>query len=154
LKGLEEVQNWIKSINEDPILKILLENSNLTKIQLETFLIEILSKYFCQDKIKPEKKASLRLKGKISRGSFNRTLKQAKMNIIRSIYTILLLGYLKIADSSTLLSRCFEVSGRLRDYVELHQEMLTEDEEKLKVIELVRKELERILLEYASSSDV
>ena len=46
-------------------------------------------------RLKYDEKARLRLKsGKISRGAFNRTLKQAKMNVIKAIYTIFLLGYL------------------------------------------------------------
>jgi len=85
---------------------------------LETVLIEILSNNYQEKRIKTEEKAEMRLKGKISRGAFNRTLKQAKMNIIRSIFTIFLLGYLKIADSTTLLLQAIEVSNKLRDYVE------------------------------------
>ena len=37
---------------------------------------------------------------KVSRGSFSRTLSQARSNIISSIYTILLLTYLGIFDTS------------------------------------------------------
>lgn len=118
LQNPNEVQNLLRSLENDKILKILLENSHLTKIQLETVLIEILSTNYQEKRIKTEEKAEMRLKGKISRGAFNRTLKQAKMNIIRSIFTIFLLGYLKIADSTTLLLQAIEVSNKLRDYVE------------------------------------
>jgi len=37
---------------------------------------------------------------KVSRGSFSRTLSQARSNIISSIYTILLLAYIGIFDTS------------------------------------------------------
>ena len=142
----KSIQNVIKSIERDPILKILLENSHLTKIQLETFLIDILSKYNQENRIKSEEKTYFRIKGKVSRGSFNRTLKQAKKNIIRSIYTILLLGYLKIADSITLISRHLEVSNRLREYVEMQKE-LTENVEERNMVRIIQEELEKALKE-------
>lgn len=142
----KSIQNVIKSIERDPILKILLENSHLTKIQLETFLIDILSKYNQENRIKSEEKTYFRIKGKVSRGSFNRTLKQAKKNIIRSIYTILLLGYLKIADSTTLISRHLEVSNRLREYVEMQKE-LTENVEGRNMVRIIQEELEKALKE-------
>ncbi len=142
----KSIQNVIKSIERDPILKILLENSHLTKIQLETFLIDILSKYNQENRIKSEEKTYFRIKGKVSRGSFNRTLKQAKKNIIRSIYTILLLGYLKIADSTTLISRHLEVSNRLREYVEMQKE-LTENVEGKNMVRIIQEELEKALKE-------
>jgi len=149
MKTLEikkSIQNVIKSIERDPILKILLENSHLTKIQLETFLIDILSKYNQENRIKSEEKTYLRIRGKVSRGSFNRTLKQAKKNIIRSIYTILLLGYLKIADSTTLILRHLEVSNRLREYVEMQKE-LTDNVEGRNMVRIIQEELEKALKE-------
>ncbi|RJX15795.1 hypothetical protein CW703_03980 [Candidatus Bathyarchaeota archaeon] len=142
----KSIQNVIKSIERDPILKILLENSHLTKIQLETFLIDILSKYNQENRIKSEEKTYLRIRGKVSRGSFNRTLKQAKKNIIRSIYTILLLGYLKIADSTTLILRHLEVSNRLREYVEMQKE-LTDNVEGRNMVRIIQEELEKALKE-------
>ena len=142
----KSIQNVIKSIERDPILKILLENSHLTKIQLETFLIDILSKYNPENRIKSEEKTYFRIRGKVSRGSFNRTLKQAKKNIIRSIYTILLLGYLKIADSTTLISRYLEVSNRLREYVEMQKE-LTGNVEGRNMVKIIQEELEKALKE-------
>ena len=68
------------------------------------------------------KKPTLRLtKAKISRGSFNRTLKQSKENVIKSIYTVLLLGYLGVFDSTTL-DPYLEIANKLHEYVEAHQE--------------------------------
>ncbi|OYT55313.1 MAG: hypothetical protein B6U77_01975 [Candidatus Hecatellales archaeon ex4484_218] len=149
MKALEikkSIQNVIKSMERDPILKILLENSHLTKIQLETFLIDILSKYNQENRIKSEEKTYFRIRGKVSRGSFNRTLKQAKKNIIRSIYTILLLGYLKIADSTTLILRHLEISNRLREYVEMQKE-LRENVEGRNMVRIIQEELEKALKE-------
>ncbi|MGP3667693.1 MAG: hypothetical protein ACKD6N_05605 [Candidatus Bathyarchaeota archaeon] len=128
-------------MENDRILKILLENSHITKTQLETVLIEILSTNYQEKRIKTEEKAKMRLKGKVSRGAFNRTLKQAKTNIIRSIFTIFILGYLKIADSSTLLLQAIEVSNKLREYTE------EQDPEALKK---VQSKLMEVISEYLS----
>ncbi|MEM2522908.1 MAG: hypothetical protein QXW82_07155, partial [Candidatus Bathyarchaeia archaeon] len=88
MKLKDIVQQWLKKSLEDPIIKILAKNSHLTKIQLETLLIDVLAENISGKPLKYEEKAKLRLtKAKLSRGAFNRTLKQAEKNIIKSIYT-------------------------------------------------------------------
>ncbi|MEM1767694.1 MAG: hypothetical protein QXD86_07120, partial [Candidatus Bathyarchaeia archaeon] len=57
----EGVQFWIKKLMEDPIVKILAKNSHLTKIQLETLLINILAENISGKPLKYEEKAKLRL---------------------------------------------------------------------------------------------
>ena len=99
----ERVQTYLKGALNDPIVKLLSENSQLTKIQLETLLIDLLADNLTGKLLKYDEKANFRLiKAKISRGSFNRTLKQSKENVIKSIYTILLLGYLGVLETSSL----------------------------------------------------
>ena len=94
LKGKNHVQLWLINSLNDPLVKILLKNSHLTKIQLETLLIDILAENISNKPLKYEEKARFRLeRAKISRGAFNRTLSQAKQNTIKSIYTIIILGY-------------------------------------------------------------
>jgi len=144
----ESVQKWLKSTLNDPIATILLKNSNLTKVQIETLLIDFLSENIAGKRIKMEEKARLRLtKVKISRGAFNRTLKQAKTNVIQSIYTILLLGYLGIFDS-TRLDPYLEISNKLQTYINAYRNILPDKqraEENLRVINMLREELERSL---------
>ncbi|MEM0385162.1 MAG: hypothetical protein QXH64_01750 [Nitrososphaeria archaeon] len=146
----EKVQLLIKKSIDDPLVKILAKNSHLTRVQLETLLINILSESISGKKIKYEEKAKLRLtKSKISRGSFNRTLKQAEENVIKSIYTILLLGYLGIFESASL-DPYIEASNKIREYVEAHKNMLTNDKneqlkEQLKLLKMLREELEESL---------
>jgi len=121
MKLKENVQIWLKKSLEDPIVKILAKNSHLTKTQLETLLINILAENISGKPLKYEEKARLRLtKAKISRGAFNRTLKQAEENVIKSIYTVLLLGYLGIFESTTL-DPYIEISNKLQEYVEAHK---------------------------------
>jgi hypothetical protein len=88
----------INSSFNDPIMAILLKNSNLTKIQYESLLIDYFMDNMTDNIITYENKAIYRSK-KVSRGSFSRTLSQARRNIISSIYTILLLSYIGIFDT-------------------------------------------------------
>jgi intein-encoded DNA endonuclease-like protein len=141
LKSLKDVQNWIKDVYKDPLTKTLLEKSNLTKIQLETFLIDIITDYLTDKNIRIEDKAKIRIKGKISKGAFNRTLNQARKNIVSSICTLMLLGYLGLIDLTTI-KKYIEASEKLKEYVEA-----LKSQEKAAFIEENRKELEEIFSE-------
>lgn len=146
LKG--DVQNWITYLFNDPIVDILAENSNLTKIQLETLLIDVLASNIARKSLKTEEKAKLRrLKEGISRGSFNRTLKQARRNVIKSIYTILLLGYLGVFES-TQLDPFLEVSNKLQTYTSTYKDLMNGEgimDEHLRLVKMLREELEMSL---------
>jgi hypothetical protein len=156
LKLKDSTTAWLNGALNDPIVKILLKNCQLTRIQLETLLIDILSENISGKQLKYDEKAKLRLtKTKISRGSFNRTLAQSKENVIKSTYTILLLGYLGIFESSTL-DPYLEVANKLRDYVEAHQNIPGKQEEledHVKLIEIIRNELETSLKTLSSPSN-
>jgi len=146
----KNVQNWIIQAFNDPIVKILSKNSHLTKTQLETLLIDILSENISGKQLKYDEKAKLRLtKAKITRGAFNRTLQQAKENVTRSIYTILLLGYLGILET-TQLNLYIEIANKLHEYLDAYKNMPKTDEklnEHLKLMEIIREELQSTLLE-------
>ncbi|MFQ6067931.1 MAG: hypothetical protein ACE5KD_00140 [Candidatus Bathyarchaeia archaeon] len=144
----KNVRNWIKRSLEDSLVKILAKNSNLTRIQLETLLIDVLAENLASKSLKYEEKAKLRLtKAAISRGSFNRTLRQAKRNIIQSIYTILLLGYLGILED-TSLTPYLEIANKLKAYTTAYRDLVYNHEraeEQKKVINMLREELETML---------
>ncbi|MEM0253613.1 MAG: hypothetical protein QXR17_05685 [Candidatus Bathyarchaeia archaeon] len=147
----EGVQFWIKKLMEDPIVKILAKNSHLTKIQLETLLINILAENISGKPLKYEEKAKLRLtKAKISRGAFNRTLKQAEKNVIKSIYTIILLGYLGIFET-TVLDPYIEVANKLQEYIDTHRIGTLTDENQLSHLNFLREEIENRLKQLANS---
>jgi ABC-type microcin C transport system duplicated ATPase subunit YejF len=140
----------ISSLN-DPVAQILAKNSHLTKTQLETLLIDILSENAAGKSLKYDEKARLRLtKAKISRGSFNRTLKQAKQNVIKAIYTVLLLGYLGIFENSTL-NPYLEIGNKLHEYIEAYKSISNKTEQ-LKIMEMLRDELETRLKQLAKAS--
>ena len=98
--GEKELDEFLYRSFNDPIANILLKNSNLTKIQYESLLIDYLIENISEIKLTYKNKALFRSK-KVSRGSFSRTLSQARKNIISSIYTILLMAYLGIYDSNS-----------------------------------------------------
>ena len=155
MKLKESVQVWLTGALNDPVVKILSKNSQLTRTQLETLLIDILAENISGKQLKYDEKARLRLtKAKISRGSFNRTLKQSKENVIKSIYTVLLLGYLGIFESTTL-DPYLEIANKLKEYVEAHKDIPDKGKElkdHLKVIEIVREELETSLKRLSTPS--
>jgi len=151
LKVEENVRKWIIQTMNDPIVKILLKNSNLTKTQLETLLIDVLAENFSGKPLSFDDKARLRLlRGGVSRGAFNRTLRQAKRNIIRALYTIFLLGYLGIFEEIQL-DPYIEVSNRIRMYVDACRKRRggTDAEEELRLMRILHEEL-RNLLEHLS----
>jgi len=148
LKG--DVQTWLIGLSRDPMTKTLRKRSTLTKIQLETFLIDVLSEKIGGRKIPYDEKASLRIvKSGVSRGAFNRTLAQAKKNIIGSIYTLILLGYLGVFESPAL-SPYVEIANKIRAYAEAYKGLGGSAEasrEYLRIISVLQKEIEKGLEE-------
>jgi hypothetical protein len=154
MKLKEAVTEWLKKTLEDSIVEVLVKNSHLTKVQLETLLIDILSENLAGKSLKYDEKAKLRLtKDKVSRGAFNRTLRQARQNIIKSIYTILLLGYLGIFET-TALDTYVEIANRLQEYIEAHRKVSVEEtEERAKFLKMLREELESSLRKLSKPSE-
>src|SRR3989442_13957402 len=98
----------------DRILSALLQRSNLTKIQFETLLVDQLGHDIANKRLTRSDMAQLRRDQKgISRGSFNRTLTQARQNVVEAIHTILLLGYCGLTESPSI-APFLEASERLK----------------------------------------
>jgi hypothetical protein len=157
LKLKDSVQLWLIGALNDPIVKILSKNSQLTKTQLETLLIDVLAENMAGKPLKYAEKARLRLtKAKLSRGSFNRTLAQSKENVIKSIYTVLLLGYLGVFESTTL-DPYLEIANKLKEYMEAYEQLPDTSEgaqSHIKIIEIIREELETSLKRLSSPSEM
>ncbi|MEM3823557.1 MAG: hypothetical protein QXH87_01345 [Candidatus Bathyarchaeia archaeon] len=156
MKLKENVQAWLTNALNDPIVRTLAKNSHLTKTQLETLLIDILAENISGKQLKYDEKARLRLsKAKISRGAFNRTLKQAKENVIKSIYTVLLLGYLGVFEDTTL-DPYLEIANKLHEFMEAYKDIPnkgSELDEHLKLIKMVREELENSLKKLSNPAE-
>ena len=148
LKLKESVHALLLGSINDPIVKTIAGNSHLTKTQLETLLIDVLAETIANKPLKYDEKASLRLtKAKLSRGAFNRTLKQAKENVTKSIFTVLLLGYLGIFNTTTL-DPYLEIANKLHSYREACKGTPDTKEdvtERLKVLQAIKEELESSL---------
>jgi len=82
-------------VRYDKLLLLLLENSNHTIVQLDTLISHLI---IHRSHGKLEEMMSVKDGPKITKGSFLRSLEQARGNTRSSIYSILLLGYLGFAD--------------------------------------------------------
>lgn len=144
----ERVQKWLSRSMGDPLVKTLLKSSNLTKIQLECLLIDFLAQNLASKTLTNAEKASFRIsKAEISRGAFNHTLKQARKNVIQSMYTVILVGYAGMFDD-TRLNPYLEIASKLREYMGAYQDLLSDKSfaaEHLQVINVLRNELESSL---------
>jgi len=111
--GYQEARESIGKTVNSPISKLLLNHSHMTLPQLETLLADSISN---EKTAKKGQRRLFRPTGRTtSRGSYNRTLIQAQNNVIRSIYTILLMGYVGLFDTPGL-QPFLELSDNLQSY--------------------------------------
>lgn len=125
----ENAAEALKDVFEDSLVKRLLKYSGLTKIQLETLLInfvfdELVGKdggmYDTKGRARVQKESSRAWRAKaypkgVSRGAFRRVLFQACRNVIRSMYTLFLLGYIGILETPGLRAY-LELSDTVTQY--------------------------------------
>lgn len=119
-----EARTSIRSIISDPVTRLLLGNSQLTVAQLETLLADSLSSE--RDASKGHRRLFRPSGTRISRGAYNRSLIQAQNNVIRSIYTVLLLGYVGLFDTAAL-QPFVELSDTIQAYVQEARQMAQDD---------------------------
>ena len=110
----EDYQKVIKKTFEDPITDILLNNSNLTRIQFETLVIDMLTDIISDKKLSFDEKTLFR-NDNVSRGSFSRSLAQARKNVISSIFSIVLLSYIGVFDSRPF-DEYYVLAEKLKEY--------------------------------------
>jgi hypothetical protein len=140
------LEDMMKQTLNDPIVRILINGSNLTSIQFQTFLIDHIIHHKSTENEKYGYATHFRLDKKhISRGSFNRTLSQATRNIIRSIYTVFLLGYVGIFDTP-ILEPFIEASSEIRAYLDRLRSLEEQsDEEKARAVATLSQELNTVI---------
>jgi hypothetical protein len=103
-------------------------------VQLETLIIDYLVDGFGAEKLDYQTKAKLRdprpsvkkPKG-VSRGAFNRSLAQARKNVSKSIFTLVLLGYLGILETPSFM-QYQDLSETIRRYAQEYDKVATTDE--------------------------
>jgi hypothetical protein len=110
----DEADIIVRETLHDQITVGLRRRSNLTEAQYETLLVDQLGNEITNKTLTRKEMARLRqTRAKISRGAFNRTLKQARTNVSEAVHTILLLGYTGLLESPSL-APFLEASERLR----------------------------------------
>lgn len=117
IESNEEAQKMIEKAFQDPITDLLLKKSNLTKVQFETLIIDLLIDVMSEEKVSFKQKTLFRVK-KVSRGSFSRTLGQAREKVISSIFTIILLNYVGVYETKPF-EEYQNLSEKLREYLVL-----------------------------------
>ncbi len=148
-RRLKPLADSVREVLKEPILSILLERSSITRAQLETLLIDLVLEDTSGTHLPYERKAQLRhstprRKG-VSRGAFNRTLYQARRNILRSIYTMVLLAYLGLFDYS--IFRPFEeIAGKIGDYRRIRETLAGKSKLSAEDLESYRT-AERVILD-------
>ena len=112
---------------QDAVVLKLLERSSLTSVQFETILLDQIGSDLADKTLTREEMTRLRKKrAKITRGSFYRTLRQARENVAKSVHTILLLGWSGLLESPSL-APFVEASERLRIQTESIREASQND---------------------------
>jgi hypothetical protein len=118
---IKETKILLKKTFDDEILQILLNNSNITHKQFESLIINSFSEdIFDKGNLSRERPKLRTDRSILSRGSFDRTLSQARRNVRRSISTVLLLGYVGILESPEL-EPFLEVGNRIKAYTVINR---------------------------------
>jgi len=148
----EELKVWLGSALNDPVASILLKYSNLTKTQFESILIDLATENLSINGLKYEEKAKIRSKA-VSRGSFNRSLSQARKNIIASIYTVLLLSYIGLLRGSVFEE--YEIlAERLRDYMTLYTSYAEDPRAQTNLLKNIERELFEVVEKLAKPKEL
>lgn len=162
---IKKLTSGAKQVLREPILKKLQEGSVLSEAQIETLLIDLVVEDNYGFHITYENKALYRSKHGtrsrgVSRGAFNRTLKQARKNLTRSFYTMLLLAYLGLFEL-TIFRPFEEVAARIGDYRRIRDilagktELTTEELESVRVTErIIMSALDELSASLALKSDI
>ncbi len=88
-----------KIISDDEVAKNLIKRTGFTESQLDTLLIDKINGHLSLDQ-----KRILRDVGKVSKGSFARTLKQAEKNLEKSLYTVIILEYFSMLQENDVMN--------------------------------------------------
>lgn len=115
LDMVSEARSSIRETLTDPVTRLLLRSSQLTLSQLETLLADSLSSE--RGALKAQRRLFRPSGKRVSRGAYNRTLIQGQNNVVRSIYTILLLGYVGLFDTPSL-QPFIELSDTIQGYIQ------------------------------------
>lgn len=155
---LGELENVLQGIMSDPVVSRLLASSNLTRIQFETLIIHFLLDENTGASVKYSIKGLLRrftnargLRKPVSsrgvtKGAFRRVLGQACKNVVKSIYTLFLLGYVGLLETPNL-APYLELSSLISNY---RERMGLKYGERNSQINRLEEQLIKLIEEYAN----
>ena len=105
-------------LKDDRLARTLLHNSQLTEVQFATLIIDVL---WPTAELTTEGETPRSDRRKVSKGAFNRSLAQARRNVIKSIYTIFLLAYFGLFDSPKL-EPFLRLADEMKTFIDAKQE--------------------------------
>ncbi|WP_455285108.1 hypothetical protein [[Eubacterium] cellulosolvens] len=125
----EQVQSdldWsLARLRNDRLARTLLAHSHLTEVQFATLLIDVLWPAgripLGDGEVQPRSG-----RRRVSKGAFNRSLSQARRNVIGSIYTVFLLAYFGLFDSPKL-EPFLRLGDEMKTFVDAKRETGRED---------------------------
>jgi tellurite resistance protein len=135
----ETIRKHLTTMFSDPIFQLLSKKSLFTRIQLESLLLDYITSNPALTGTSPDTKATLRTisKGR-SRGSYNRTLAQAKKKLTKMLASVLLAGYSGLIEP-TETAEIIEIASELLRLRETSPKGIEEKREEL-LHDLERKE--------------
>lgn len=142
---IKSIKQRTKEIMNDPIIKLFYPNdknqtkgtkewSNLTKTQLETLVIDIITDEVNSDLSYLERS---KIRG-VTKRSFYGTLEQARLNLIRAVFTMMIAAVLNIIDSPRL-ANFNDLSQNFRDLITINKLDSQSPEEKERWIKVYTK---------------
>jgi hypothetical protein len=115
--------DWsLARLKDDKLARTILVNSHLSEVQFASLLIDVL---WSTNNLTSRNGGSRSRRRRVSKGAFNRSLAQARKNVIRSIYTIFLLAYFGLFDSPKLEPFLY-LGDEMKTFVDARQEMRRE----------------------------
>jgi hypothetical protein len=93
------IDSSLTRLKSDRLARTILQNSHLTEVQFATLVIDVLWPASQPPLVNEGPRFGRR---RVSKGAFNRSLAQARRNVIKSIYTVFLLAYFGLFDSPKL----------------------------------------------------
>jgi len=141
-----QAKAFLNNTTRDRITQTLLKHSTLTRTQFETVLISLLGQELSGKPLPSKERTALRrTRPGLTRGAFNRTLAQARGNIVKSIYTLILLGYVGLLDSPEL-TPFLELASRIKAHIDERKSLVElGSEEQSKMVDLIAEELEKAI---------
>ena len=149
----EQVQSpidWsLATVKSDRLAKMLLRNSHLTEVQFTSLVIDAL---WPTSPSPNENGGSRSSRRRVSKGAFNRSLAQARGNVIKAIYTVFLLAYFGLFDSPKL-EPFLRLGDEMKTFLDAKQEAGTKgDTEARDAVKALEEALESSIDDLAKMS--